>query len=149
LYVKITVDDGLISREACLYLVIPSIRTRPHLHAPNKTISTTQEVSAKFRQPIWRSVIQAHDEQRLIDDAEACSVTTFSREGGAQAGPHFSILGGENTKRISSDLGCWQFVRIGDNRLQVPKDLTFGKKWTVVLIQDVKPIWVIVSGYID
>jgi hypothetical protein len=85
----------------------------------------------------------------LIDDAEACSITTVPREGAAQAGPHLAILGGENTKRISSDLGCWQLVRIGDNRLQVPKSLTFGKKWTVVLIQDIKPIWVIISGYGD
>jgi hypothetical protein len=46
------------------------------LHAPDKAIGPTQEVAAKFRQTIRRSVIQAHNEQRLIDDVEARSVTS-------------------------------------------------------------------------
>jgi len=129
------------SWETCPYLIIPTVRTCPYLHAPDKTISTTQEVPAKLRQPFWRGVIEADDEQRLIDHTETCSVTTVLREGAAQAGPHLAVLGGEHTKCITSDLGCWQFVRIGDNRLQVAKHFAFGKKWAVLLIQDVKPIW--------
>lgn len=64
------------SLRICPYLVIPSVRTGPYLHAPDKAIGPTQEVAAKFRQTIRRSVIQAHNEQRLIDDVEARSVTS-------------------------------------------------------------------------
>ncbi len=105
------------SQEARPYLVIPSVCTRPYLHAPDKMISTTQEVPTKFCQVIGCDVIQAHNEQRLIDHAETCSVTTFPREGGAQPRPYFPVLSCKHTNRIPSDLGCWEFIRVRSNRL--------------------------------
>jgi hypothetical protein len=71
---------------------------------------------------------------------EACGIATIPQESTTQAGPHLPVFGCQHTKRISSNFGCWEFVRICQDRLQITKNFTLGQEREVVLIEDIEPI---------
>lgn len=69
------------------HLIIPPIRTRPHLDATAtlKLIRPTQEISTQLRQPLrCGSVIETDDKAGVVDDVQTGGVRAFGGEGGAE-----------------------------------------------------------------
>lgn len=86
------------------YLVVPSIRASSDLHTPLKPICPAQEVTTKIRQVIRRCVVEAHNEQRVINNGEACGVGLVVLERGTEGGPDLAVFRRKHADCAASDL---------------------------------------------
>lgn len=53
-----------------LQLFVPPIRTCPNLNSPLELVSSRQHVLARLIQAFWHRVVEAHDEERSIDNID-------------------------------------------------------------------------------
>ena len=86
------------------YLVIPPVRAGAHLLTALEAISPAQEVAAQIGEVLWSGVVEADNEECVVDDIETRLVVPVFRQHQAKPRPDFSVLGREHANSTACDL---------------------------------------------
>ena len=86
------------------HLIIPPIRTSPHLFSPLQTIRPAQKVTTQISDVLRGRVVETHDEECVVYDLEAGGVVPVASEGCTELGPNFPVFGGEDADGAAGDL---------------------------------------------
>ena len=73
-------------------LVIPAVHARPDLDAALEVIRAAQEVVAQLGQILRGRVVQAHDEERVVNNLEARLVVLVRNERSPEARPDPAVF---------------------------------------------------------
>jgi hypothetical protein len=123
------------------HLVVPTISAGPDLDTAFKFIRPAQEVTAELRKILWRRVVEAHNEERVVYDLQARRVRAVTLKRRAQCRPGLALLSREHPNRAERGRLRRSFVRVATNRMQVAHNLALREQRPVFIVQNLEPVW--------
>lgn len=91
-------------KEEEAHLVVPPVGTCPNLLAILELVCAAQEVAAQIGEVVRRGVVQANDEECVVNDFQACRIQPVFGERRAETRPDLAVLGGEHANSAPGNL---------------------------------------------